>query len=147
MSTLALNKRAVHDYDLLDKYEGGLVLTGPEVKSAKDGHIQLKGAFVEVRGGELWLKNAHISRYKPAGEQPTYDPDRNRKVLVHKRELARLLGKSKTEGLTLIPISVYLSRNLVKLSFAIARGKKQYEKRETIKKREVDREIRARMKG
>jgi len=146
MSTLALNKRAGFDYDLLEKFEAGLVLTGPEVKAAKAGSVQLKGAFLDVRGNELWLKNAFIAKYAPAGEQAGYDPYRNRKVLVRRREIDRLMGKTKTDGLTMVPIRVYLSRNLLKLEFALARGKKQFEKRDTIKKREVDREIRARLK-
>jgi SsrA-binding protein len=145
MSTLAINKRATFDYDILEKFEGGLVLTGAEVKAAKGGHVQLKGAFVEVRGGELWLKNAHISKYAPAGAQEKYDPNRNRKVLVRRRELNRLMGKANTEGLTLIPIRVYIRGSLVKLEFALARGKKKYEKREAIKKRDVQREIRTHM--
>ncbi len=146
MPTLAVNKRAGYDYDILDRFEGGLALTGPEVKSAKAGHIQLKGAFLHVRGGELWLKNAFITRYAPAGPQPGYDPSRDRKVLVHKRELGRVAGKVQAEGLTLVPISVYTRGNLVKIEFALARGKRQFEKREAIKKREVQRSLRERMK-
>lgn len=142
MADLAFNKRAAFDYDLLEKLEGGLKLTGPEVKSAKAGHVQFKGAFLHVQKGELWLKNLHISKYVPAGEQPLYNPTRDRKVLVHKRDIARLTGKTHADGLTLVPISVYLRRNLVKLSFALARGKKLYEKKDAIKKRDLDREVR-----
>lgn len=147
MSILATNKKASHDYEFLEKFEGGLKLTGPEVKSVKGGHIQLRSAFLHVRGGELWLKGAHVSKYGPAGEQPGYDPARDRKVLVHRRELRRLIGKTQEKGLTIVPISVYTRASLIKLEFALARGKKQYEKRETIKKRDVQREMRARMKG
>lgn len=143
MKLLALNKRAKFDYELLEKFEAGLVLTGPEVKSAKAGSVQLKGSFLDIRGGQLWLKNAHITPYAPAASaQKDYDPTCDRKVLVHKRELKRLIGKKKMEGLTLVPVCLYLKNNLVKLEFAVAKGKKQYEKRETIKKREVDRQIR-----
>jgi SsrA-binding protein len=146
MPILALNKRAKFDYELLDTFEGGLKLTGAEVKSAKAGHIQLKGAFLFIKNDELWLKNVFIAKYKPAGTQESYDPYRDRKVLVHKGELRRLIGKSRSEGLTIVPVSVYTRRNLVKLDFATARGKKQYEKRETIKKRDMDRQLRERMK-
>jgi SsrA-binding protein len=147
MSVLAINKRATYDYELLENFDGGLVLVGPEVKSAKAGHIQLTGSFLRVRDGEVWLYGAHISPYKPAGTEIGLDPSRPRKVLLHRREIARLLGKTQTAGLTLVPVRVYLHRNLVKLAFALARGKRVYEKREIIKKREVDRYLRQRLKS
>ncbi len=147
MSTLAVNKKAKFDYEILDTHEAGLVLTGPEVKSVKAGQVQLKGAFLHIKNGELWLKNAFIAKYKPAASyQEDYDAQRDRKVLVHKRELKRLIGKKQAEGLTIVPLSIYTKGNLIKLQFAVARGKKKYEKRETIKKRDVDRQLRARMK-
>ncbi len=138
--SLAENKRARFDYELLDKLEGGLVLEGREVKSIKGGHVQLKGSFLMIRNGELWLKNAHVSAYGPAGNR-LYDPTRDRKVLIHKRELRRLIGKVQQEGMTLVPLAIYSKTGLVKLEFALARGKKKYEKREAIKKREVARTI------
>jgi len=148
MKTLAFNKRAAFDYDLLETFEAGLRLTGPEVKSAKAGSVQLKGAFLDVRGQELWLKNAHVSPYAPAASaQKDYDPARDRKVLVRRRELKRLIGKRRAEGLTLVPVRLYLKNNLVKLEFAVGRGKKKYEKREAIKKRDVDRHLRETMRG
>ncbi|MFH1405030.1 MAG: SsrA-binding protein SmpB [Patescibacteria group bacterium] len=147
MPKLAINKKATFDYDLQEKFEGGLKLTGAEVKSAKAGHIQLKGAFLFVHGNELWLKNSFIAAYKPAGDAGAYDPYRDRKVLVHTKEIKRFTGKTQSEGLTLVPICVYTSRNLIKLEFALARGKKKYEKRETIKKRDVKRQLEQRMKG
>lgn len=148
MKTLAVNKRARFDYDLQETFEGGLVLTGPEVKSAKAGSVQLKGAFLDIRSGELWLKNAHISRFGPAaGAQKEYEPDQDRKVLVHKREMKRFIGKKQAEGFTLVPLSIYLKGNLVKLEFAIGKGKKKFEKRDAIKKRDVDRHMRQEMKG
>jgi SsrA-binding protein len=146
MPSLAYNKRAKFDYDLLDTFEGGLKLTGPEVKAAKLGHMQMQGAFLHVRRGELWLKNAFIGKYAPAGTQEGYDPTRTRKVLVKRSEITRLIGKTQADGLTLVPISVYTRGNLIKLEFALARGKRQYEKRETIKKRDVERQIRERMR-
>lgn len=140
MPSLATNKKAGFDFDLQEEFEAGLVLLGWEVKSAKAGHVQLKGSFLHIHNGELWLKNAFISPYKPAGNQEVKS-DRDRKVLVHKRELKRLVGKKLTEGLTLVPLRIYTKGNLVKLVFAVAKGKKKYEKREAIKKRDVDRQM------
>lgn len=140
MPSLATNKKAGFDFDLQEEFEAGLVLQGWEVKSAKAGHVQLKGAFLHIHNGELWLKNAFISPYKPAGNQEVLS-DRDRKVLVHKRELKRLIGKKQSEGLTLVPLRIYTKGNLVKLVFAVAKGKKKYEKREAIKKRDVDRQM------
>lgn len=147
MVTLSTNKRASFDYDLLDTFEGGIVLTGQEVKSAKQGHMQLTGSFLHVRDDELWLKHGYIAPYLPAGPQVAYDPYRNRKILLRRREIVRLIGKTQTDGLTLVPLRVYIQRNLVKMEFALARGKRKYEKREAIKKREVDRHMRERMKS
>jgi len=144
---LAINKRAKFDYELQETIEAGLVLTGPEVKSAKAGSVQLKGAFLDIRGGQLWLKNSFISKYPPAASAQTeYDPSRDRKVLVHKREMKRLIGKKKADGFTLVPVEIYLKGNLVKLAFAIGKGKKVYEKREAIKKRDVQKQIRQHMR-
>lgn len=144
MPSLATNKKAGFDFDLQEEFEAGLVLQGWEVKSAKAGHVQLKGAFLHIHNGELWLKNAFISPYKPAGNNEVQS-DRDRKVLVHKRELKRLIGK-KSEGLTLVPLRIYTKGNLVKLVFAVAKGKKKYEKREAIKKRDVNRQIKEHMR-
>lgn len=145
MPSLATNKKAGFDYDLQEEFEAGLVLEGWEVKSAKSGHVQLKGAFLHIQNDELWLKNAFISPYGPAGNRDVVS-DRDRKVLVHKRELKRLIGKKQTEGLTLVPLRIYTKGRLVKLVFAVARGKKKYEKREAIKKRDVDRQMKEHMK-
>lgn len=146
MATLAVNKRARFDYDLLEETEGGLKLSGPEVKSVRAGHVQFKGAFLHVFRGELWLKNLFISPYAPAVQGDAYDPGRDRKVLVKRRELARLAAKTQADGLTLVPISLYTRGSFLKLGFALARGKKQFEKRDATKKREVNRELRERMK-
>src|SRR3989344_3455837 len=146
MKVLANNKKAFFDYEFLEKFQGGLMLTGAEVKSAKMGRMQLQGAFLHIQKGELWLKNSTIAKYEPAGIETPYDALRDRKVLVHKRELHRMAGKIQTAGLTLVPIHVYIQRNLLKLEFALARGKKQYEKREAIKKRDIDRQLRERMR-
>lgn len=140
MPSLARNKRAFHDYDLLEKVEAGIELFGAEVKSAKAGQVSLKGAYVAVRGGEAWLLGAHVSAYKPAGTSKSYDPTRTRRLLLKKSELQTLIGKTKS-GLTIVPLSLYTKRGLVKLEIALARGRKQYEKRDAIRKREVQREI------
>ncbi|MDD3498297.1 MAG: SsrA-binding protein SmpB [Candidatus Moranbacteria bacterium] len=136
MKTLAVNKRAKFDYDLKDKYEAGLVLSGQEVKSVKTGHISLKGSFVTIKDGEFYLTNATIPKYKFAGELKNYDPTKSRKLLLNKSEIKKLLGKSRSEGLTMVPIRVYTKKRLIKLEFGVGRGKKKYDKRENIKDRE-----------
>jgi SsrA-binding protein len=146
MSVLAVNKRASFDYDISDRYEAGLVLRGYEVKSVKTGHISLKGSFVTSRSEELYLTNANIPLYKHAGAIPNYDPTAPRKLLLHKREIAHLLGKSRVEGLTLVPIRVYTKRGLLKLEFGIGKGRKKHDKRDVIRKRESDRKIQRALK-
>jgi SsrA-binding protein len=136
MKPLAVNKKARFDYDILETFEGGLVLKGYEVKSVKAGHISLKGSFVTFRRSELYLTNASISLYKQAGDIKNYDSTAPRKILVKKSEIRKLLGKAKTEGLTLVPLSVYNKKGLVKLEFALAKGKKRFDKRRTIQDRE-----------
>ncbi|HJV33069.1 MAG TPA: SsrA-binding protein SmpB [Patescibacteria group bacterium] len=143
---LATNDRARHDYELLEKLEAGLVLSGHEVKSAKTGHLKLKGAHVAFTRGEAMLVGAHIARYPKAGPLPDYDPERSRKLLLHKRQLERLRGKREEEGLTIVPLRAYMVGGRIKIEIAVARGKKQYEKRETIKKRDLDRQVRSALK-
>ena len=147
MSVLAYNKRANFDYDISDKYEAGIVLRGFEVKSVKTGHVSLKGSFVTARGNELFLTNANIPLYKHAGAIANYDPTRPRKLMLHRREIAHLIGKSRTEGLTLVPIRVYTKRGLLKLEFGIGKGRKKIDKRNIIKKREVERKIQRALKS
>jgi SsrA-binding protein len=147
MSVLAVNKRASFDYDLTDKYEAGIVLRGFEVKSVKTGHISLKGSFVTVRGDELFLTNANIPLYKHTGAMANYDPTRPRKLMLHRAEIARLIGKSRVEGLTLVPIQVYTKRGLLKLEFGIGKGRKKFDKRDVIKKRESDLKINRALKS
>ena len=147
MAILAYNKRANFDYEISDKYEAGLVLAGQEVKSIKTGHISLKESFVTIKGSELYLTNAHIPPYKHAGNVSNYDPTRPRKLLLKKSEIRHLIGKARTEGLTLVPIRVYTKRQLLKLEFGIGKGKKQYDKRETIAKRETERKIKRALKN
>lgn len=147
MPTLAYNKRAGFDYELLEKFEAGLLMRGHEVKSVKTGHISLKEAFVTIKGSELYLTNAHIPPYKHAGKLPNYDPARPRKLLLKKSEIKRIIGKARTEGLTLVPVRVYTKRRYLKLEFAIAKGKKEYDKRQKIAKREAERGIRRMLRG
>jgi len=141
MSILATNKSASFDYELLDKYEAGLVLTGAEVKSIKTGHISLKGSFVTLHGEELYLTNANISPYPFAKSSAAYEPTRSRKLLVRKIEIRHLIGKLQVKGLTLVPLRVYTKKRLIKLEFALAKGKKAYDKRKDISKKESKRKI------
>ncbi len=147
MKTIAVNKRARFDYDISDKYEAGLVLRGYEVKSVKTGHISIKSSFVTIKGNELYLTNANIPLYKHAGKVPNYDPTRPRKLLLHKPEIRTLMGKSRTEGLTLVPVRVYTKRGLIKLEFGLGKGRKKHDKRDVIKKREADRKIQRALKS
>lgn len=145
--SLATNPKAKQSFDLIEEYEGGLVLTGGEVKAVLAGSANIKGAFVTLRGGELWLRNAYIGHYLPAGKMTEGTERRDRKILVHTSELRTLLMRHEAERLTMIPLNLHASKGRIKLSFALARGKRKYEKRADIKKREVDREIRRAMKS
>jgi len=141
MTTSAFNKRAGFDYELLERYEAGLVLTGAEVKSIKTGHISLKGAFVSLHGGELYLTNATIPRYQFSDPNKPYDPTRSRKLLVKRSQIKAFIGKLHSEGLTLVPIRVYTKKRLIKLEFALAKGKKKLDKRSDIAKKEAKRKM------
>jgi SsrA-binding protein len=142
MRELASNRRARHDYHILETLEAGLRLSGTEVKAARTGKVQLKDSFVEVRNGEAWLVGVHISPYSH-GNRENHLPERDRKLLLRKRQIDRLFGRTQLKGQTVIPLSVYLKGNWVKVEIALAQGKKQYDKRETIKERELDREAQA----
>lgn len=141
MATIANNKRASFDYEILDRFEAGLMLTGAEVKSIKTGHISLKGSFVTMHEGELYLTNANIPPYPFARGNSSYDPTRSRKLLVRKSEIKSLIGKLHAKGLTLVPIRVYTKKRLIKLEFALGRGKKAFDKRSDIAKKEAKRKI------
>lgn len=141
MGTLAINKKANLDYFILDEYEAGLVLNGQEVKSVRLGQISLKESFVTLKGTELYLTNAYIAPYKQAGLTLINDPTRPRKLLLKKSEIRQLIGKVRTEGLTLVPLKLYTKRRLLKLSFAVGKGKKKFDKREDIAKKEAKRNI------
>lgn len=147
MTTIAINKRTNFDYEILEKYEAGLELFGHEVKSIKTKHVSLKESFVTVHGQELYLTNAHIPPYIHAGKLDNHNPTRPRKLLVKKSQIKHLIGKVRTQGLTLVPIKLYTKRRLIKLEFGLGKGKKEYDKREKIKKREDDRGIRRILKN
>lgn len=143
------NKQAGFDYEILEKHDAGLVLAGHEVKSVKNGQLNLKGAYVAFKHGpnpELFLINAHISPYKCAGAMTDYDPTRSRKLLLKKNEIASLIGKLKQKGLTLIPLKVYTTRNLVKVEIGLGRGRKRFEKKEQKKSADIDRETKREIK-
>ncbi|MBI4239530.1 SsrA-binding protein SmpB [Candidatus Uhrbacteria bacterium] len=146
MPIIAINKRATYDYEILEDYEAGLMLTGPEVKSARNGHINLKGSFAAFKDNELFLLNTHISPYTFAKPDQSYDPSRSRKLLLKKKEIARLKGKLNVKGLTLLPLRVYTTKTRLKVVLGLGRGKKQFEKREIMKKRDVERQIREELK-
>ncbi len=141
---LSDNRSAGHNYLLSDRMEAGLVLTGTEVKSAKDGKIQLKEAYGEVAGNEAWLVNAHIGHYSH-GNIMNHEPLRRRKLLLHREEIVKLLGKTREKGLTLVPTKLYLKNGLIKIELAIGKGKKFHDKRETEREREMEAEARAGM--
>jgi len=140
------NRRARHDYHLLERFEAGLVLTGTEVKSLRDGRAHLRNAYADVREGEFWLIGAHISEYEQ-GNAANHDPDRDRKLLLHAREIASLIGKVRERGLTLVPTRLYFKGGRVKVELAVARGKEARDKRRDIARREADRQIERALKA
>lgn len=141
-----LNRRATHDYQILETLEAGIHLTGPEVKSVKGERMSLEGSFVKVVGGEIYLVNAQIFPY-PFARPEGYDPKRSRKLLLHKREILNLKNKLASARLTLIPLECYNSHGYIKLKIALAKGKREYEKREKIKRRDLEREVERQMRG
>jgi SsrA-binding protein len=137
---IADNRRARYEYELLDRYEAGIVLTGTEVKSLRDGGASLQQAYADVRDGEAWLIGAHIAEYGQ-GNVANHEPDRDRKLLLHSKEIASLLGKVRERGLTLVPTRLYFKNGKVKVELALARGKERRDKRRDIAKRDADRQI------
>jgi SsrA-binding protein len=142
---VATNKKAFHDYFILEKFEAGVSLLGTEVKSIREGRINLKDSYANIRGGEAFLFNCHISPYTH-GNRQNHEPTRTRKLLLQQKEIRKLIGKTQEKGLTLVPTRVYLKRGLIKIELSLARGKKLYDKRETERRKESDREARAAMK-
>jgi len=147
MKSLVINRRAKYDYEIFDIYEAGLVLFGYEVKAIKTGKASLKSSFVTLKNSELFLINAYISPYQPKNTPKDYDPQRSRKLLLKKQEIASLIGKLKQKGLTLVPIRLYNKKGKIKLEFALAKGKRKIDKREKIKQREFKRQKERLLKG
>ncbi len=137
---VASNRRARRNFDILDTYECGITLTGSEVKSLRAGQVQLKDAYGDIRGNEIWLRNLHIAPYVFARDGG-HDPERPRKLLLRRREINRLIGKVNEVGLTLVPLSIYFTHGLAKVELALARGRNTYDKRQAIKEREMQREM------
>ena len=140
MPDVATNRQASFRYHLLDKWEAGLVLTGTEVKSLREGKAQIKDGYAALRDGEVWLYNVHIPPYAPASRE-NHEPERPRKLLMHKREIERLVGKTREKGLTLVPTRIYFKGGRAKVEIALARGKDVGDKRQSIKEREMKREM------
>lgn len=139
--TVALNRKAFHDYDILDTMEAGISLRGSEIKSIRAGAVNLREAFARVESGEIWLYNAHIARYDASGPFG-HEPTRPRKLLLHRKQINSWASRMQEKGLTIIPLKLYLKRGLAKLELGLARGRKIYDKREKIREREIERELR-----
>ena len=143
---IADNRKAGHDYHFLESFEAGLVLTGTEVKAAREGRVNLRDSYCRLEGAEAYLLGAHFGQYSHSG-YAAHDPRRPRKLLLNHAELNKLIGKTTEKGLTIVPIRMYFRKGRAKLAIALAKGKKTYDKRETIKRREIDRETRAAVKS
>ena len=142
---LADNRKAGHDYHLLETFEAGMVLVGTEVKAIREGRVNLRDSYARVEDGEVWAYNIHISAYSHRG-YADHVPTRKRKLLLHAQEIRKLIGKTVERGMTLVPLRMYLKNGRVKLAISLAKGKKTHDKRETIKRREAERESRAAIK-
>lgn len=143
---LAQNKKARHDYNILETVEAGIVLTGTEIKSVREGRVTLKDGFAQIKNDEAWLENIHISEYT-AGNRFNHDPLRRRKLLLHKKQIVQLGQKTSAKGVTLVPLKVYLKNGFAKVLIGVATGKHEYDKRETIKRRDQEREIQRTLKN
>jgi SsrA-binding protein len=143
---ISVNKRARFDYEISETFEAGLVLQGTEVKSLRQGRVSLKDAYADLHNGEAYLMNSHIDPYEQ-GNRHNHDPERPRKLLLHKREIRRLSGKTQERGLTLIPTRMYFSRGRAKVELGLGKGKKLYDKRETLKRQSAQRDIERAMRG
>ena len=138
---IAANRQAFHNYEIIEKFEAGMVLTGTEIKSARDGRVNLKDAYAIVKNAEVWLLNCHISPYSH-GNYANHDPLRTRKLLMHRSEIKRLIGRTTEKGLTLVPLKVYLKEGRLKCELALAKGRKVHDKREVSRQKTIDRETR-----
>ena len=140
IKTIATNRKAYHNYHIGDSVEAGIVLTGSEIKSVRSGRVSLGDAYVKPEKREMWLQNAHIARYE-ASSYLSHEPTRPRKLLLHRKEIELLTSKISEKGLTLVPVRLYIKGNIAKVEIAVAKGKKLYDKRESISRREMDREL------
>ncbi|MFN2506399.1 MAG: SsrA-binding protein SmpB [Acidimicrobiales bacterium] len=140
IKVVATNRRARHDYDILEVHEAGIALVGTEVKSVRNGHIQLKDSYAKLENGELWLVGVHISPYSQADGFGGHDPERTRKLLLHRSEIEKLAGRTQLESLTVVPLTVYFKEGKAKVELALAKGRKRYDKREAIATRDADRD-------
>lgn len=141
------NRKARYLYEILETYEAGIQLTGTEVKSIREGKVNLQDGYALIRNGEAWLINVHISPYSGIGQYFNHDPRRTRKLLLHRQEIRKLIGKVEQQGLTLVPLRMYLKRGLVKVNIALGKGKKLHDKREDLKRRQDQRDIQRAMKN
>jgi len=146
LRVVASNRRARHDYEVLDTFEAGIALLGPEVKSLRDGKASLTDGYAVIRRGEAFLENVHVGPYEKAGRENT-DPRRERKLLLHRAEISRLEGKLAERGLTLIPLRLYFKRGRAKVELGLCRGKRRYDKRESIRRRETERDLQRTLRG
>lgn len=144
--TLARNRKALHEYHVVDTWEAGIVLAGPEVKSIRNGKVSLAEAFARVEGSEVFLYGMHVTPYDPASRW-NVDPLRTRKLLLNRREIRRLIGATQQEGFTLVPLEIYAKDGFIKVAIALARGKKLHDKREASKRRDAEREIQRAVRG
>jgi SsrA-binding protein len=142
---VAENRKAFHDYHVVETFEAGVVLQGTEVKSIREGRVNLRDSYARVENGEVFIYNVHISAYSHRG-YADHEPTRRRKLLLHRQEIRKLIGKTVEKGMTLVPLKVYFKNNRIKVAVSLAKGKQPHDKREAIKKRESDRETRAAMK-
>ena len=141
IKTVATNRKAYHEYHVQDSIEAGIALTGTEIKSIRAGRVNLRDAYVRPEAGELWLLNAHIARYEP-GSYLSHEPTRPRKLLLHRKQIDNLISKVQEKGFTLVPLKLYIKNDIAKVEVALAKGKRQYDKREAITRRETERELR-----
>lgn len=142
---VAKNRKAFHNYEILDRFEAGIALLGTEVKSIRDHKVNLKDSYAQITNGELWLQNCHIAPYSHGGLS-NHDPLRPRKLLLHRREINRLIGRTNKKGFTIVPLSLYFKGGKIKLEIALVKGKQLYDKRETARRKAIDKEIEAEMR-
>jgi SsrA-binding protein len=145
MKTISFNRKAYHDYTILESVEAGIVLTGTEIKSVRAGQVNIRDAYAHPQGGELWLFNAHIARYE-AGSRDNHEPTRPRKLLLHRRQINELAGKVTQKGFTIVPLKLYIKNGVAKVELGLATGKKLYDKRESMSRRQAERDMERAMK-